>query len=83
MTAISATLPVRLAARAACVISRASASVTGRLPHFPDPRARCSAHSTAYCLACHRNPSGARTCGQCFSYDPTGMHGDTCPNRVR
>lgn len=79
----SATLPVRLAARTASLISRAADWATSRLPYFPDPRARCSAHGTAYCAACHRNPSGSRTCGQCFSYDATGMHGDTCQNRIR
>jgi hypothetical protein len=79
----SAALATRLAARAACLISHVVDRSTKRLPHFPDPKARCSAHGTTYCLACHRNPSGPRTCGQCYSYDSTGMHGDTCANRIR
>lgn len=60
---------------------RAAAS---RMPHFPDPEAKCSAHGDRMCGQCAQNPStGTHTCGQCYSYDSTGMHGDTCPNRVR
>jgi hypothetical protein len=84
MTAdVSAALPTRFVARAGRAIGVAADWATKRLPHFPDPQARCSAHGTSYCLACHRNPSGPGTCGQCFSYDSTGMHGDTCSNRIR
>lgn len=79
----SASLHTRLAARAGHAIAAAAAWAADRLPHFPDPEARCSAHGTTYCAACHRNPSGPRSCTQCYVYDSTGMHGDTCRNRIR
>jgi hypothetical protein len=83
MPATTAPAPIRLAARAAHALTRAAEWAADRLPHFPDPQARCSAHGASYCLACHRNPSSPRRCGQCYSYDGTGMHGDTCANRIR
>lgn len=56
-----------------------------RLPHFPDPNATCPAHGARYCRRCHRNPS---TCDDsydmgCGYWSETGMHWDTCPNRIR
>lgn len=51
---------------------------------FPDPEAKCPAHGQRFCMACCRNPS---TCvednGGCGFYSSTGMHWDTCPNRIR
>lgn len=45
---------------------------------------RCTAHGRTACKACSRNPG---TClddfGGCGVYADTGMHWDTCPNRVR
>lgn len=56
-------------------------------PHadcFPDPDAACSAHGDKRCLHCHRNASDcAQADGQCSVYATTGMHWDTCANRVR
>jgi hypothetical protein len=79
----SAAIGTRLVARLARAITVVAERITNRLPHFPDPSATCSAHGTRYCLTCHRNPSGGRTCGQCYVYDSTGMHGDSCANRIR
>jgi hypothetical protein len=56
---------------------------------FPDAEARCSAHGQSLCIKCARNPS---TCtlredgdysNGCGHYSTTGMHWDTCPNRIR
>lgn len=41
---------------------------------------RCSAHGHAFCDLCSLN--GPR-CDQCFAYEYSGMHWDTCPNRAR
>lgn len=59
---------------------------TGELPDFatPAPTAppRCPAHGEVKCPSCSRN-DGRSTCGECDYYNQTGMHWDTCPNRVR
>jgi hypothetical protein len=55
---------------------------------FPDPDKKCPAHGQRLCIDCARNPS---TCfsmtnagdSGCGSYTATGMHWDTCPNRIR
>ncbi len=52
---------------------------------FPDSTAKCSAHGQKLCIDCARNPS---TCARddnsgCGMYSSTGMHWDTCPNRIR
>lgn len=55
-----------------------------RLPYWPDPDARCPAHGRRYCAGCHRNPSTCRDFDSppCGYWQATGMHWDTCPNRV-
>lgn len=51
-------------------------------PSYPD--ARCSAHGDNACLMCARNPGDCVTdVGSCGMYVSTGMHWDTCPNRIR
>lgn len=71
---------IRAGAWAGRQLRRAAA----RFPYFPDPEARCSAHGEAYCAACHRNPgSCAKPYGQCETWLSSGMHWDTCANRVR
>jgi hypothetical protein len=69
------------------VIAGASQATCGEHdgPCFPDPDARCPAHGDPRCALCHRNPS---TCAdpeyvECGTWSRTGMHWDTCPNRVR
>lgn len=58
--------------------------LAGRFPHFPDPKAICPAHGNRYCRACSRNPGDCiGDCGGCGYWSATGMHWDTCPNRVR
>lgn len=55
-----------------------------QLPYFPDPKAKCPAHGRRYCRPCSRNPGscvGER--GGCGYWSATGMHWDTCPNRIR
>ena len=51
-------------------------------PGYPD--AKCSAHGDNACWRCARNPGNcvAET-GSCSMYSETGMHWDTCPNRIR
>ncbi len=50
--------------------------------HGADAEPRCSAHGTVRCETCSLN-NGRRTCDECVSFEATGMHWDTCPNRVR
>lgn len=52
---------------------------------FPDyPNAKCPAHGDPLCVACARNPGNCvREMGACSYYAETGMHWDTCPNRIR
>ena len=59
--------------------------IADRLPYWPDPDARCPAHGARFCAACHRNPGDCRdgTGGGCGYWSATGMHWDTCPNRIR
>lgn len=53
-------------------------------PCFPDPTAVCPAHGSQQCTLCHRNPgSCANDYGACGFWLSTGMHWDTCPNRMR
>lgn len=52
-------------------------------PCFPDPTTTCVAHGSAQCAHCHRNPADCIDHGQCSTCTRTGMHWDTCPNRVR
>ena len=65
-------------------VGRALRAAAARLPYFPNPHARCSAHGDAYCPDCHRNPADCgRPEGNCASWHATGMHSDTCANRIR
>jgi hypothetical protein len=76
----AAQLPVRLGAWLRRTVSRAVAP----LPYFPDPEATCPAHGSRFCAHCARNPSDcAGADGSCGYWFKTGMHWDTCPNRVR
>lgn len=51
-------------------------------PAYPD--AKCSAHGDNACWRCARNPAScASETGSCSTYATTGMHWDTCPNRIR
>ncbi|MFI5473229.1 hypothetical protein ACIA6D_23685 [Streptomyces cacaoi] len=52
-------------------------------PCFPEPGATCVAHGDAECLYCHRNPADCANGGNCGTWARTGMHWDTCANRVR
>ena len=76
----------RYAERAGAWLARQLRSrVADRLPYWPDPHAKCPAHGKTFCYACHRNPS---TCADpdrpsCGYWLATGMHWDTCPNRIR
>lgn len=52
------------------------------------PNAKCPAHGEPLCIHCARNPAscGDETHGGtpgCSFYGETGMHWDTCPNRIR
>lgn len=51
----------------------------------PDrPVARCVAHGVPTCATCTLNPAecASQADGGCSTYRDTGMHWDTCPNRV-
>lgn len=55
---------------------------------FPSLEERCSAHGQSLCVLCARNPGDCDPnhggSGQsCGVWAETGMHGDTCPNRIR
>lgn len=79
--------PVRAAAAVRRQLERAAGAVdmaASRLPYFPDPDAKCVAHGVQFCASCHRNPAycmGSDSVG-CGRYSGTGMHWDTCPNRI-
>lgn len=63
----------------------ATVTVTTRTTYtFPDVRSLCPAHGQHLCLMCARNPSDCATSDtpSCGFYSSTGMHWDTCPNRV-
>ncbi|GGV34092.1 hypothetical protein GCM10010182_67430 [Actinomadura cremea] len=83
MTYRTAPAHIRAAARLAHAITRTAEAITDRLPHFPDPTAQCVAHANRYCLACHRGSPHRRRCNECGVYETTGMHWDTCNNRIR
>lgn len=54
---------------------------------FPNyPEAKCPAHGDPLCTRCARNPSscaGDDEMAGCGTYAASGMHWDTCPNRIR
>lgn len=52
-------------------------------PCFPEPGATCVAHGDTECLYCHRNPADCAAGGNCGTWARTGMHWDSCANRVR
>ena len=67
-------------------VRRGLERLASRLPYWPDPSARCPAHGARYCTACARNPGdcvGELHVGGCGYWGATGMHWDTCPNRLR
>jgi hypothetical protein len=70
-------------------VAPASAAATGRCcgehngPCFPQPDAKCVAHGSTECLHCHRNPADCANDGNCSTWSRTGMHWDSCANRVR
>ncbi|MBO2461596.1 hypothetical protein [Actinomadura violacea] len=72
-----------LAVRAGAWLRRALAALAERLPHFPDPHATCPAHGDRYCQSCHANPGTCADGGECSYWAATGMHWDTCANRIR
>jgi hypothetical protein len=66
-----------------CVPDDEPATHRGLQP-VPEPY-RCPAHGEATCGLCRLNPSTCDTPGTdigCATYNETGMHWDTCPNRV-
>lgn len=51
---------------------------------FPHPDTLCPAHAYTQCRLCHRNPAScADSTGACSTWAATGMHHDSCQNRVR
>lgn len=51
---------------------------------FPEPDQKCVAHGNRVCALCHANPGDCTAdLGGCGMWRSTGMHWDTCPNRVR
>jgi hypothetical protein len=45
--------------------------------------ATCSGHGREACEICSLNPAScADGYGECIAYSQTGMHWDTCPNRI-
>ncbi|MFJ4926813.1 hypothetical protein [Streptomyces sp. NPDC088736] len=52
-------------------------------PCFPEAGATCVAHGDTECPYCHRNPADCATGGNCSVWERTGMHWDSCANRVR
>lgn len=52
-------------------------------PCFPQADAHCVAHGDKQCLYCHRNPADCARGGNCSTWRATGMHWDSCANRVR
>lgn len=72
--------------RIGAAVRRALERLGERLPYFPDPKATCPAHGARYCRPCRRNPGNcahATEVGGCGYWFATGMHWDTCPNRIR
>jgi len=52
---------------------------------FPGLDDRCSAHGQSLCVLCARNPGSCKDgdSGGCGMWSATGMHWDTCPNRLK
>lgn len=58
--------------------------VTGEAVLDADEPPTCSAHGCGPCDLCSLNPADcAEPNGSCGYYRETGMHWDTCPNRIR
>lgn len=57
-------------------------------PRFPErSTASCSAHGTVACEGCSRSRRASSVdendnCRECASYKRTGMHYDSCPERI-
>jgi hypothetical protein len=67
------------------MMDRIEVSVVHRVTYtFPSLTEKCSAHGHPLCVHCARNPGNCATdMGSCSVYKDTGMHWDTCPNRIR
>lgn len=52
---------------------------------FPGYEAVCAAHGQRLCVLCARNPGNCAggDGGGCGHWQSTGMHWDTCPNRIK
>lgn len=66
------------------MISEIEVTIVQRVTfRFPSLENQCSAHGKALCLMCARNPGGCEgDQGGCATYPVTGMHWDTCSNRI-
>lgn len=66
-------------------LERIEVSVVHRVTYsFPSFNDRCVAHGQSLCVLCARNPdSCVEPTGGCSIWSETGMHWDTCPNRIR
>jgi len=70
--------------RLGAFIRRNTERAVSRLPHFPEPKATCPAHGRRYCQWCAANPSTCiESSGECGYWSATGMHWDSCANRIR
>lgn len=58
--------------------------VTTQTFTFPDINVRCPAHGQSLCIMCARNPNTCETSDSppCGYYSLSGMHWDTCANRI-
>src|SRR5688500_15585567 len=55
----------------------------GAMYRFSSLEEKCVAHGTPLCVHCARNPgSCVKPDGGCSMWSETGMHWDTCPNRI-
>jgi hypothetical protein len=70
--------------RLGAFIRRHVERAVSRLPYFPDPKATCVAHGDRFCELCSLNPANcAGPDGDCGIWIESGMHWDTCRNRIR
>lgn len=67
------------------MLDRIEVSVVHRVIYsFPSLDEKCSAHGANLCVYCARNPgSCVEPTGGCSMWSETGMHWDTCPNRIK
>lgn len=66
------------------MMDRIEVSVVQRVTYtFPSLNETCSAHGHPLCVRCARNPGSCKDeSGACRMWATTGMHWDTCPNRI-